>query len=162
MLIYEIFIVKLFTKHELLGACLMTTQALQYCCLWMLWELKTLASIFDANAVGVPWFSGHSASHCLNTKGQLFVHGLTQTTVLYNQWTSGSPYKRIDLINYLTPERNYHLISSHIHHHHHDQVKLAWYRITHSLNLHLHLHLHQLKKLLIATQILLASTLGNV
>ena len=84
----------------------MTTQALQYCCLLMLWELKTLASIFSANAVGVPWFSGHSASHCLNSKGQLFVHGLTQTTVLYNQWASGSLYKRIDLINYLTPERN--------------------------------------------------------
>ena len=101
MLIYEIFIVKLFIKHEILGACLMTTQALQYCCLWMLWELKTLASIFAANAVGVPWFSGHSASHCLNTKGQLFVHGLTQTTVLHNQWTSGPLYKRIDLINKL-------------------------------------------------------------
>ena len=33
MLIYEIFIVKLFTKRELLGAGLMTMQALQYCCL---------------------------------------------------------------------------------------------------------------------------------
>ena len=72
----------------------------------MLWELKTLASIFAANAVGVPWFSGYSASHCLNTKGQLLVHGLTQTTVLHNQWVSGSLYRRVDLINYLTPDNN--------------------------------------------------------